>query len=63
MSQPVQTTSPALILTAECAVFTAAAAAAAVAAVAATAAAVTLRELQSISCVLVFSLATAKGGS
>lgn len=59
MSQPVQTTSPALILTAECVVLTAAA----VAAVAATAAAVKLRELKSISCVLVFSLATAKGGS
>lgn len=60
MSQPVQTTSPALILSAECVVLTAAVAAAAAAG---TAAAVKLRELQSISCVLVFSLATAKGGS
>jgi len=57
MSQPVQTTSPALILTAERVVLSV------VAAAAAAAAAVKLRELRSISCVLVFSLATLKGGS
>lgn len=45
MSQPVQTTSPALILTAECVVLTAAAAAAVVAS-----AAVTLRAAKHILC-------------
>lgn len=58
MSQPEQTTSPALILTAERVVLYAAAAAAATAAVA-----VAVKLRASISCVLVFSPATPKGGS
>ena len=56
MSQPVQTTSPALILTAKRVVLTTAAAAAAAAAAA------KLRALRSISCALL-SPATPKGGS
>ncbi|KAG7223315.1 hypothetical protein INR49_015671 [Caranx melampygus] len=59
MSQPVQTTSPALILTAERVVLTVAAAAPAAVAAAAAAAA-KLRAVRSISCVLVFSSATPK---